>query len=285
MGIYLPAVNEFGWRLSSQAGTRPATNYGHTVTPGNNTKGSWLQIFTGAQIANEVYWIWVCINSGNTSAAAKDMIVDIGIDPAGGTAYTVLLPDLLCGMSNNMTDGPFFYNFPIRIPAGSSVAARASVNNATVGTVRVWLKVFGLPSRPDLIKVGHVCSAYGIVAASSRGTLHTPGTTAEGAWTSLGTTSHRNWWWQIGCAINDATITAAAVWFIDLSYGDATNKHIIIEDSTSLEVSSSERLGFGVHSPAACYSAVPSGQELFIRSQYSVALDSNFSAAAYGVSF
>lgn len=219
-------VNSWGFRLSNFAfDSRPTATPGTSVTPGINTKGSAAQLLSA--ISRDCYGIKINLNSGDFSGEARNQLVDIMIDPAGGTNYSVLIPDLFgCGPSAGAVSANWFW-FPIFIPAGSSVAARASVNAATARTLRVWATLVGDPSRPDAIDVGTFVRAFGVTAATSEGTAVTPGTTSDGAYVSLGTTAERLWWWQMSMGFNDATAEALN-YMADLAIGDATNKQMVL---------------------------------------------------------
>lgn len=281
--VWVPnSAGDFAWQVSSISATRPAANMGTSVTPGNNTKGSYsAAILTSANVARDVFGLLVNINSGSTAAAARDILVDIGVDPAGGTSFSVLVPDLLGSCASTwLLGGGVWYYFPIWIKAGSSLAARASVNNGTVGTVRVALTAFGSPRDRRMTRVGTKVTAYGITAASSSGTAVTAGTTAEGAWTQLAaSTSHANWWWQLGMGCNDGTMSALA-YAIELGLGDATNKRVVIPDNlviTDGAENLTKWLAFGE-------GVSPSGVGVYGRIQCSGAADAALSLAAYGVS-
>lgn len=283
--LYLPAPS-YEWRLSSQAGVRPTANYGTAVTPGNNSKGSWAQVFSAASVVNEVWGVWINILGGQVTTAARDIIVDIGIDPAGGTSYSVHIPDLIGSCASfhssgiNAVGGGHSYFFPLFIPAGSSIAARASVNNATVGTVRVWMKIYGKPTYPELTKRGSVCAAFGIVSASSRGTAVTPGGASDGAWVSLGTTSREYWFWQVGMGVNDSTMSSLHM-HGDLSYGDGSTKIMVVEDA--MWITDSVEGMANVILPFEGMRQVPNGSELFVRAQCSGTADAAYAMAAWGV--
>jgi hypothetical protein len=284
--LWVPGgASNFSWRVDSIGTTRPAAALGATVTPAQNSKGSYAQVFSA--LARDVFFLLININSNNVAAAARDTIIDIGVDPAGGTSYSVLIPDLLGSCASSLgalsaTAGTgIWYGFPIWIKAGSTVGARASVNNATVGTCRVRGFAFGSPKRRDRVKVGTKVTAYGITAASSRGTLVTPGTTSEGAWTSLGSITQPAWWWQLGVGVNDSTMGAVS-YFADLGIGDASNKFAVIENEAVLS-SGSEALS-KEGSMWGCEFDVPgSGQTVYGRLQCSGTADSNVSMAAYAV--
>ncbi len=280
MGLYVPAGNDYRWQLSSQQGVRPAAAYGDTVTPGNNTKGSWVQIFSAAEIANEVWAVLINVNSIAVSAAAKDALVDIGIGGAG--AEVTWLPNLLCSCASpyNVGSGGVWYYFPIGLASGTRISARGQVNNATVGTIRVVMWVFGRPRNPETTRRGWKVEAIGVDTANSRGTVITPGTTSDGAWTLLGATTRRAWWWQQGFGTNDSTMTAAAL-HLDLSAGTAGGQKMLIEDQV-ICVTTAEQINNAPFT-AGCTGGVASGTNIYGRAQSSAAADTQPSMAAYAL--
>lgn len=225
--------NEWGLIIESVAdGTRPAAAWGTSITPGNNTYGSYTQVLTAT--SDETYLCRILINSFGVSATAKDALVTIGIDPAGGTSYTDLIVDLAAACAATLF-GPLTYEFPLRIPAGATVAAKATVNNATVGTGRVAVQLFGRPSRPELVKAGTFVQTFGSTPASSAGTAITPGTTAEGAWTQVGAAlTAPLWHWEVGLGVNNAAM-ASTIHHVDVGIGDASNKKIAIPNALFAE--------------------------------------------------
>lgn len=241
-------------------------------------------MFSSGEVVNDVYGVFLNFNSGAVSTLAKDIIADIGVDPAGGTSYGVLIPDLLCSSASiGLHRGGVNYYFPIFIRAGSSIACRASVNNATVGTVRVWMRLFGQPRRPDLIKVGQYVTAVGIVSASSRGTTITAGTTSEGAWTSLGTPTRPHWWWQCGFGVNDGSLTATGIYFLDVGAGASGSQKVILEEQPVSIIGTTEDVSKPLICPASSWCDVPENVQIWGRMQCSGTADSGLSMAAYGL--
>lgn len=275
--------NAFNWRISDILNTRPAAALGATVTPGNNTKGSYAAVLTSGNVSRDVFGLLININSNAVSAAGRDALVDIGVDPAGGSSYTVLIPDLLgsCAAPYNIGQGGCWYYFPIWVRSGSSIGARASVNNATVGTLRCSITAFGSPRDHRSARVGTKVQAIGITAASSRGTTVTSGTTAEGAWTSLGTLTDAAWWWQIGMGVNDTTMSALS-YHADLSVGNASEKTMVIENA-NITTTAAEQLNMGPNF-VDCQKLTPSGSTVYGRLQCSGTADSALSLAAYAMS-
>jgi hypothetical protein len=225
--------NYFNWRADN-ATTPSTSSVGTSLTPGNNTKGSWVTCIASGSVTEDVYGIFIALNGAGVSALAKDCIVDIGIDPAGGTSFTVVLADLYAGNNGvmNANGGGFItFYFPLFIKSGSTIGARASVNNATVGTVRAKISIFGKPSAPELFKTAAFVRSYGTDAANSRGTAVTIGaSSSEGSWTSIGTIADDNvWHWQLGCGINENAYQDTT-YVVDMAIGDGSNKFMVMEN-------------------------------------------------------
>lgn len=281
--IYSP-VSEMSVLVSSVAeGTRPAAAWGTSVTPGNNTYGSYAPLIAGASVTDDAHGILVNINSASTSTAARDCIVTIGIDPAGGSSYTAFIEHLLGSCAGAYASaqcgaGGVFYYFPVRIPSGSSVAAKASVNNATVGTVRVAVTLYRA-SRPDVVYVGSFVQTFGAVEASSCGTSVTPGTSSVGDWVSVGTVTTPIRAWEVGMGVNDDTMTVNThhCW---VGIGSSSSKKNAIE-AHPVVINSAESLGKG---PAFAFRAAAPGDGVYVRNQVGPsASDSSISMIAYGV--
>ena len=111
----------------------------------------------------------------------------------------------------------------------------------------------------------------------------TGGTTAEGAFSaSLGTTTRNYWWWQMGLGSETTTVNGA-MYHIDLIGGASTtagNYKFLLENQIWFS-STAEQMG---NSPLTqnCYGSLASGQNLYARSQGTVA-GTGLTAIAYGV--
>jgi len=136
-----------------------------------------------------------------------------------------------------------------------------------------------LPANPALIRKGSFVEAVGV--SGTTGTVFVPGTASEGAWTLLGTTTLRTWWWQVGVQVSSAdTSWLANAIHIDVAVGDATNKDIIIQD-TNITTSTAEQ---SVNPPltAGVEWDVAAGSSIYVRGQASGNLDS-YTAVAHGM--
>jgi hypothetical protein len=259
--------NTFCLNTASWGTTRPAAAFGTAVTPAAGSYGSWANLISA--ISADAFGILININSNYTSGAGRNTVVNIGIDYAGGTSYSVFIPDLICGSADSYVAGGrsgngVWYFFPIFIPAGASIGVQS---NSTVATAhRVAAMLYQNPANPSCIRKGSFVEAIGI--SGNQGTAITPGSTSEGSWTSIGTTSKRLWWWQIGVQVpsTDTSHNAGALHY-DLAVGDATNKAIIILD-LCVQVSASECIS---NRPltAGVEWEVEAGSSIYVRAQTS----------------
>ncbi len=285
MTLYVPRRAAAQWYYDN-FGTNPAATLGTSVTPGaSDSEGSWKQIASSANIANNVVGFYLQVTGGATSAAAKNHLLDVGVDPAGGTSYTAVISNLQVGASPAMTAaGMVCHYFPLGIKAGSSVAVRVQGSNATAGTVRVLARFYGKASRPELMPVGQYSQTFGTIT-NSNGNAFTPGNAADGSWVDLGavTADKPLWWWQLGYSIDNGTITAEYT-YIDLAWGDGSNKHIIsrmVHGGTTGEVASF--ITANHMTPEECYQPVPAGANIYIRGRANNSPDTGYHATVVGI--
>jgi len=267
-------------------GANPSATPGVAVTPGaSSAEGSWTASGLGT-LANEVCCILVRVSDGNVAATARNHFLDIGVDPAGGTSYAPIINDLVCGSSGKMVfvGSGRRYFFPIRIPSGATVGFRIQGSDSTAGTVRVGIRAYGQQSHPWLQAVGQYSETIG-AGASTLGTSFTPGNAADGAWASLGTTMRECWWWQLGYQI-DNTVMTAEYTYIELAYGDASNKHVILRllHSATATGAGAEGIGDVMDSHLVeGYMRVPAGGNLYVRGRCDGGPDTGYNAAAVGI--
>lgn len=276
-----PVGNKFHWKYSNRG--NPSATPGTSVVPGaSNAEGSWTQVATAANIAQDVYAIAVLVAVGFTSGSQKNHLLDIGTDPAGGTSYTAVINNIVCGQSDVAISGPRRFLFPLFIKAGSSVAVRIQGSHATAGTVRVAVVFYGQPSNPEAILVGQYSETIGAITGSA-GVSFTPGNAAEGSWQSLGTTTRALWWWQLCAQVSNGTITAQYT-HIDLAYGDGTNMVMIIENLVLGVYGTDERMGQPCLANAVeGFCEVPAGATLYVRGWCNTSPATGYNAVAVGV--
>lgn len=280
-------VNEFGQPIESVVdGTRPVATIGTSVTPTQNNMGTaaFGTLLSGASLTDDCYELEVCVHTVGVAGLARDCVVRIGLDPAGGTSFTTTLVDLVCGpaavysSTGGALAGGVWHRLPVRIRAGTSIGAAATVNSATLTAIRVLCRVKRRPSDPRAY-VGSYVDSFGVTLASSMGTSITPGTASEGAWTQIGAALTRPLrWLDFGYGV-DNTVMNNGCHHVDIAAGDASNKRIIIANhpifQTANEVIVKPRGGE--------WCDVGIGETLFARSQAGGTLETGHSVAIYGV--
>lgn len=137
-----------GFREAIDHGAVPASSRGTTVDPGTtaNTKGGWTEI--AASVSDDLAAIAVGVGSnGDTSLAAfEEWMLDIGVG-AGGSEV-VKLPNLefVGGLGIDRPIPVFVGPFPMKIPAGSRIAANAQSDKTTDGDRQLDVIVYGFPA-------------------------------------------------------------------------------------------------------------------------------------------
>lgn len=266
-------------------GANPSATIGTSITPGvSNTKGVWAEVAAPSDLSRDTYGFYLQIHTGATSAAIKNHIFDIGVDDAGGFAYTPIISNLLCGASPSLTQsGAREYFFPFFIKSSSSVAIRCQGSNATAGTVRAAIRFYGHRYAPETFPVGTFSETLGIDTATTLGAAFTPGNAADGTWATIGTTTKPLWWFQLGYGINNATITAEYT-YIEVAYGDASNKipmFKVMHGGTTAETcglaAQTSMLTF------AAFNEVPAGSTIYVRGRCNNAPDTGYHASVVGI--
>lgn len=267
--------NSFAAIQSNNSG-RPTAPQGTSVTPAVGSKGSWAQVISS--LTDDTFGLIICINNNNTSAASRNSVMDVGIGASG--SEVVLIADLICGnaVNYNVNGGGIWYYFPVAIPAGTRIAIRAQSTVATA--FNCFIQAMQKPQNPSMFKACAYVETIGMATLPQGTGQYSPGTTAEGAWQLLGTLTRDNWFWQIGAQVAsaDTTHNANAI-HLDLAYGDATNKDILL-DSILLNTNTTEGAVNAV-SVIGAGGFVPAGTNIYARAQASGAIDNLF-LCAYG---
>jgi hypothetical protein len=276
MSLFVPVPGGFQWSVSNvAAGTQPGINVGTSFTCAQNAMGSEVSLIAGASVTTDIFGLWVNLNSIGANGSARQTSVDILHDPAGGTSWSVLVPNLLVGSPGTwQQNGGVFFYFPIYIPAGTSIGIRGSQHNVAPGSGYAWIRGLGRPRTPELVRAGAFVERIG-ASATSGGTSVTAGTASEGAWTLLGTTAERLWHWQLGVGFNDASLGSSHA--VDLAVGDGSNFDIILEDVPVSTISTEVQM-IPLHGD---FFDVPAGSSIYARVQSSAA--ETTTVAAFGV--
>lgn len=224
-----------------------------TASGSIHTKGNWAELI--AATTYDWHGFWLSMGNSNASAAVTDMLLDIGLGSAGNEV--VLLPDFHAGWSSNndAEKEPIF--IPLYVPKGSRVAARIQ---ALIASDTVRVSIVGLPGTSGLFhRVFVGCDAYGIVASTSRGTLHTPGN--SGAFStdaSIGGTASKSYGAVILRMSPTTSVTSFLAYHWELRIGGVTG-------GLWRYVTSTAEIRRCMFPPSPAYLSVPSGTQMQVR--------------------
>ena len=173
-------------------------------------------------LAQDCYAIAVNFYNSSSTGVDTSALCDVLYDPAGGTAWQILIPKLIVGFrwastsSTNMSD----YWFPLYVPKGSSLGARWQCIADTTNTPNITLTLFGGPSRPGFW-FGTNVTAVGTNTTGSAGTDLNPGSTGTySAWASVGGVSNPAFRFLTMGAQGTATIHTTDQYHIQYGFGD-----------------------------------------------------------------
>ena len=191
-----------------------------------NTKGSWVQLLTAT--AFDAYYLEVFLAGNSLGGTNTRALVDIGVDPAGSTSYTIYVNNILAGARGGL-DAPSQFTIPIYIPAGSTVAAR-SQSVITVATVEVGVSLSGgTPSDRPFPPQGLIVT-YGVTTSASQGVVQND-SAGEGAWAEIiGSTTHPHRGVAVGIQGSGETVSSNGGWSIDVAIGAGGSEVAILED-------------------------------------------------------
>lgn len=162
-----------------------------TTSATANTDGTAVTLLSA--LAHDVEFVAIGLTQGSSSGANHGFLMDLLIDPAGGTSWSALINDLMVGYVQSTGGGAAapsrWYYFPLWIPAGASIGARAKSGVTGAQTVKAILTVAGGPSDPTAWWCGQQVTEIGINAATGDGAIITPGNSGTfSAWTNFGST-------------------------------------------------------------------------------------------------
>ena len=275
-------VNEFHWSVDNYSDLY-SSSMGTTVNAGGSThtKGSEAELIAGAALTEDCYYMAIKFFGGGESNTIASYLADIVVDPAGGTSWSVLIPNLVVDSPHYLYGGAHFV-FPLFVKAGSSVGFKHQCSIAS-RALRCAIKLYGKPSKPEFMRYGHTVEAIGVNTGTSLGVSITTGASnAKGDWASVGTTTQDNWFWQMGIGLPDTTCGASFAYYLDMSAGDASNKRVCMDNVLFIK-DNTEQAGKIAISEMPPIKQVPSGETVYIRGAHSLTADSGLHAAAYGV--
>jgi len=269
-----------GLLVQHNAGTVGDATPGATITTGGaeSTKGSYVSLLT---TTFDVYWIDIYAFTYGLAAADSQGMMDIAV---GAATQEVIIPDLMmgfCGWASTTSIGPKHWHFPLYIPSGTEIWARAAGKRLS-STLTVVIYVYGGDAMPPF-RVGRKVTTYG-VGTVPIGTTIVPGASAaEGAWAQVAASTSEDHFaffpsFQAG---TDTTLNTLS-YYVDLGVGAATE--VEFAQSYVFRMSADERMDGPFPSMPAFYD-VPSGSRLVMRCSNSGVNDAgNYNGCIHAIS-
>lgn len=247
-----------------------------------HTMGDWVQLVASTAIDADL--IRLRFGGHYAGGSASPALMDIGV--GAEDAEVVILPTVDVGGS----DAHHTLMFPVVIPAGSRIAARAQGGRTAVD-INTALALFGGMPAVGGMATCQRWTAYGVSAAASGGTRVQPNASANnwGAWTEIATTTADHDWWMV-CANTGASDTTVrlvtnliqvAAGADTTAAGACATAGTLLMETNQLGNSTNE-LQQQAEIPLPRYAPVPSGTKLWARLQTSNATDNDLYVSIYG---
>ena len=267
--------------VSSKTGSGtdlPLTITAHTDA---HTKGSWTQLLSATTF--EAHMLYAKWEKSFASTVDTSCLLDIGVDAAGGTAYTVLVPNLLVGFSEDYTTKHQEIAIPVYVPTGSTVAARMQSIVTGGKTIGIAIALTGgVPAGEPFSGHGLVVD-YGTNTADSGAVVQTNANQhVEPAWKEIvaaTTHPHSGLTWAVQ---GNGTTMSNGRFQVDIAIGAATSE-VIIAENLYFESSSAERTACKWPPNVILAQPIPEGSRLATRMQASSNnIQDQFDIALYG---
>ncbi len=247
-------------RFLDNMNATPSLTPGTAVTAGaNNADGSAVAALSALPFDCEL--LVIGIGGFNTNTALGKVLLDILVDPAGGTSWASLIDDLLAGFTAISTASisvPLWYKFPLYIKAGSTLGLRArTAHTADITTGNVVLQAYGGNRNPQSWWCGQKVESIGITAASSKGTDFTPVSGSFSSWANFGSplSAHAHAM-QFACQGSDAASLGTNY---NVEFGVGSTKIA----PTMVKIMNTTELGWST--PLEPHVSLPSGAQLQVR--------------------
>lgn len=163
----------------------PGSDFALTLPSSNNTKGAWAQL-----VASTTYDATYIIVQFSCVAAFKSAALDIGIGASG--SEVVLLPNLIAQSGQQNDYEQYTYAFPVNIPAGTRIAGRYQISNAS-GAHDCYCNVALFDGDFTRSTGAAGVDAVGFSSSTTLGTAVTPGNGSFGSFAQLTSSTSRDY--------------------------------------------------------------------------------------------
>jgi hypothetical protein len=239
-----------------------------------NTYGSAVELIASADNLYDSWGIEIIIAQTGASGVSSETAVDI---LGGAATEDVLIDSLLGGFAYAGTSMRYF--FPLYIPAGTRIAAKASSAVAS-NALRVGVYLYGGGNPP--FRTGGRVTTYGTKANNSSGQTVVP--TASGGAASAtelsASSSHDHAYWTTGFQVlGDGSITTAGWVNVGIGVGAATEERI---GTWFYPKATTEQMA-GPIPMMGVFRDIPSGTRLTMLASNSSGNDAGYSGLIYAV--
>lgn len=260
-----------------------ATSYAAVL--GTGSKASWQSI--GSAIGFDGVFIWIAVYKTGVSATDTSAVLDLGIDTAGGSSYSVLLPDLLVGCADDHNagvgrGGGRMYAFPVDVPSGSTLAIRGQTVRGSAQAASVVVRIVGNVTGTPY--AGTTVTAMGITA--QKGTTVSAGSgTTWSSWTTIVASTAADYQALVlGMQGSPSTPTAflRAAYQVQIATGAAASEVQI--GPTFDFFPHPEETSSGPYPISPIYKFIASGTRLSARARATAGSNQTCEVALYGIS-
>jgi hypothetical protein len=272
-----PQFTRYESNIAAAASATPGTTVSNPAGGPNVKDTTWTQLI--ASTAFDTQLVVVTLHSSAVTNTNTSCLIDIGIGAA--SSESVVIPDLLGGYAGSISLARG-YIFPLRIPSGSRLSARAASVQTTNSTI-VLVQLFGGATNPDAWWCGEHVTAYGINTADSGAVAVTGGN--SGAETaspvSIGTTSAAHKALVFGFSGNAGSYNNLSYHF-DVGI-DTSSTSWLVQDYYMVQTTTGEQVYSGQHPQMPIFQNIPSGTVLVVGGECS-GTGQSLDFALYGIS-
>jgi hypothetical protein len=199
MGLIHPASPSWAYCSHNIPAPPAATTVGTQCTPGgSNSDGTAAALLSALSHDAEYLRLSFTLDTSQSpSGVDADIMASILIDPAGGTSWSTLIPNLILGglsqvgtVGAGTTGSSCMFDFPLWIPAGASLGIQARcASSGAIPLLRTVAFAYGGNANPASWWCGQRITDIGTSPSTSNGTLHTAGNSGSfSSWTDFGST-------------------------------------------------------------------------------------------------
>jgi uncharacterized protein YbdZ (MbtH family) len=261
-----------GEAVGVSTGTSKGTTLTGSATP--HTKGTYAQLI--AATTYDTNAIFMSFAEGSYDANAGNVSVDLAV---GASSFEkIVVPDYVLRNSAGISSIASGVTFPLNIPAGTRIAARAQSKTASQ-TCFVGLVLF--QGSLDETEGLSGYDAIGFVSASTQGSSIVPNASAntKGVYTEMVASSAKDYAGLFGNFDSlNATANSPRSWLVDIAVGANGSEQIMIPN---MFINRSNQYVIDPMMPFIPVN-IPAGSRIAVRAQSSTAGSDAFGFTLYG---